>query len=195
MSKISWPLLVEKKPPLEIISTFSKGITLTPTHSSSLWVKVANCLAEGSSLKSLWLDGCQKLFLLRNVSDLYIYISPTDIAGLWKASPYRFWFILIIGLLTTAGGKETSLTDNFNFLIGIILTLPHSSGLWVKVANCLAEGSSLKSLWLDGFEKLFVLRNVTDIYIYTHHRWHYVMNTHTYTHVVKAVHSSLKICG
>ena len=72
MSKISWPLQVEKKPPLEIISTFSKGITLTPTHSSSLWVKVANCLAEGSSLKSLWLDGCQKLFLLRNVSDLYM---------------------------------------------------------------------------------------------------------------------------
>ena len=57
-----------------------KGITLTPTHSSSLWVKVANCLAdhEGSSLKSLWLDGCQKLFLLRNVSDLYIETSLSD---------------------------------------------------------------------------------------------------------------------
>ena len=25
---------------------------------------------------------------------------------------------------------------------------------------------SLKSLWLDGFEKLFLLRNVTDLYIY-----------------------------
>ena len=69
-------------------------------------------------------------------------------------------------LLTTAGGKETSLTDNFNFLKGIILTPTHSSGLWVKVANCLAEGSSLKSLWLDGFEKLFLLRNVSDLYIY-----------------------------
>ena len=34
------------------------------------------------------------------------------------------------------------------------------------MATCLAEGSSLKCLWLDGFEKLFVLRNVTDIYIY-----------------------------
>ena len=34
------------------------------------------------------------------------------------------------------------------------------------MANCLAEGSSLKSLWLDGFEKLFLLRNVTDLYIY-----------------------------
>ena len=65
---------VEKKPPLEIISTFSNGITLTPTHSSGLWIFMANCLAEGSSLKSLWLDGCQKLFLLHNVSDLYIYI-------------------------------------------------------------------------------------------------------------------------
>ena len=65
---------VEKKPPLEIITTFSKGITLTPPHSSGLWILMANCLAEGSSLKSLWLDGFEKLFLLRNVSDLYIYI-------------------------------------------------------------------------------------------------------------------------
>ena len=63
---------VEKKPPLEIISTFSNGITLTPTHSSGLWILMANCLAEGSSLKSLWLDGFEKLFLLRNFSDLYI---------------------------------------------------------------------------------------------------------------------------
>ena len=65
---------VEKKPPLEIITTFSKGITLTPPHSSGLWILMANCLAEGSSLKSLWLDGFEKLFLLRNVTDLYIYI-------------------------------------------------------------------------------------------------------------------------
>ena len=74
MSKISWPLQVEKKPPLEIISTFSKGITLTPTHSSGLWILMANCLAEGSSLKSLWLDGFEKLFSLRNVTNLYIYV-------------------------------------------------------------------------------------------------------------------------
>ena len=64
---------VEKKPPLEIISTFSKGITLTSPHSSGLWILMANCLAEGSSLKSLWLDGFEKLFLLRNVTDLYIF--------------------------------------------------------------------------------------------------------------------------
>ena len=64
---------VEKNPPLEIISTFSKGITLTPSHSSGLWILMANCLAEGSSLKSLWLDGFEKLFLLRNVTDLYIF--------------------------------------------------------------------------------------------------------------------------
>ena len=36
------------------------------------------------------------------------------------------------------------------------------------MANCLAEGSSLKSLWLDDFEKLFVLRNVSDLYIFVY---------------------------
>ena len=70
---------VEKKPPLEIISTFSKGITLTPPHSSGLWILMANCLAEGSSLKSLWLDGFEKLFLLRNVTDLYMAHTFIDI--------------------------------------------------------------------------------------------------------------------
>ena len=71
-------------------------------------------------------------------------------------------------LLTTAGGKETSLRDNFNFLKRDHTHISTFFRLMGNVANCLAEGSSLKSLWLDGFEKLFLLRNVTDLYIHTY---------------------------
>ena len=54
------------------------------------------------------------------------------------------------------------------------------------MANCLAEGSSLKSLWLDGFEKLFLLRNVTDLYMYI-----YRINRHPQVYIL--VHSECDI--
>ena len=60
---------------------------------------------------------------------------------------------------------HTSVTDSAAYVTHIS-RWSNTSGLWILMANCLAEGSFLKSLWWDGFEKLFLLRNVTDLYIY-----------------------------